>query len=52
MNGSLEDFKKTEVQNEFIFYLQRTMDDMIHMYSGPVRLMLLANLTIFDAKVL
>ena len=32
--------------------LQRTMDDIIHIYSGPVRLILLACLTIIDANVL
>ncbi len=32
--------------------LQSTIDDIIHMYSGPVRLILLACLTIIDAIVL
>jgi hypothetical protein len=34
------------------FDLHRTTDDMIHMYSMPVRLMLLACLTMIDANVL
>jgi hypothetical protein len=49
----LKIFKQRTILSKDIYYeLQSTIDDMIHINSGPVKLILLACLTIIDANVL